>query len=86
MATFTHPRLPIRPARAARTARTTTGSARTSVTSRAVTGYDSTDEPRRAASVLPVLLAFGALVLLSVAAAYFGREAISVVGSFLAAP
>lgn len=86
MATFTHPRLPVRPARSPRSVRGTTSAAPRSVTSRAVTGYDSTDEPRRAASVLPVLLAFGALVLLSVAAAYFGREAISFVGSFLAAP
>lgn len=86
MATFTQPRLPIRQARSARPARATTPSVRRSVTSRAVTGYDSTDEPRRAASVVPVLLAFGALVLLSVAAAYFGREVISFVGSFLAAP
>ena len=86
MATFTHPRLPIRPVRAERAARVLPASARRSVTSRAVTGYDSTDEPRRAASVVPVLLAFGALVLLSVAAAYFGREAISFVGSFLTTP
>lgn len=79
MATFTHPRLPVRTSRTVRTARK-------AVSSRPVTAFDSTDEPRRAASVLPVLLAFGALVLLSVAAAYFGREAIALVGSFLAAP
>jgi hypothetical protein len=36
--------------------------------------------------VVPVLLAFGALVLLSVAAEVRRREAISFVGSFLAAP
>jgi len=79
MATFTHPRLPVRPASTPRAART----ARKTVTSRAVTGYDSTGEPRRAASVLPVLVAFGALVALSVGAAYFGREALVLLGSFL---
>lgn len=94
MATFTHPRLPVRPlrtdrvVRAARPSRRETdrtaapGDHRT-VTSRAVTGYDSTSEPRRAASVLPVLVAFLALVALSVAAAYFGREALGLLGSFL---
>ena len=88
MATFTHPRLPVRTVGAARAARadrtaTTDRPARRTVTSRAVTGYDSTGEPRRAASVLPVLVAFGALVALSVGAAYFGREALVLLGSFL---
>lgn len=82
MATFTHPRLPVRPSSVARTSRAAR-TARKTVTSRAVTGYDSTGEPRRAASVLPVLVAFGALVALSVGAAYFGREALVLLGSFL---
>lgn len=79
MATFSHPRLPARSVRTVRTARK-------AVSSRPVTAFDATDEPRRAASVVPVLLAFGVLVLLSVAAAYLGREVISLVGSFLSAP
>lgn len=89
MATFTHPRLPTRTATAPRPPRTSrqvrraeaTGSR--TVTSQPVTGYDSTHEPSRAASVLPVLLAFGGLLVLAVGAAYFGREAISLLGLLL---
>ena len=43
------------------------------------------DEPSKAASVVPVLLAFGALLVATFAAAYFGRAVIDVVGTLLGA-
>ena len=90
MATFTHPTLPVRRTGSGRSARSTARTARTARTTRTPSTVSAepglqrqADEPRRAASVLPVLLAFGALVALSVGAAYFGREAITLLAAFL---
>ncbi|MBI9113953.1 hypothetical protein [Sanguibacter suaedae] len=55
-----------------------------SVTSQQVTSYDAQAEPSRAASVVPVLIAFGALVALALGAAVFGREVVELVGGLLA--
>lgn len=93
MATFVHHPGPAgisAPASPRGTARTTspssdsakTASAKT-VTSRKVSAYDTAGEPSRAASIVPVLLAFGALFAVTFGAAYFGREVIDVLGKFL---
>ena len=58
-------------------------SAGKTVTSRKVSGYEPGDEPSKASSVFPVLVAFGALFAVAFAAAYFGRDLIAVVGKLL---
>lgn len=87
MATFVHHPGPAgitAPASPRGTARTTSPTSKT-VTSRKVSAYDTADEPSKAASIVPVLLAFGALFAVAFGAAYFGREVIGVLGKFLGA-
>lgn len=55
------------------------------MTSRKVNAHTAADEPSKAASIVPVLLAFGALFAVAFGAAYFGRELIDVVGKLLGA-
>lgn len=66
----------------ARTTSPTSDSAKT-VTSRKVSSYDAADEPSKASSVIPVLVAFGALFVIAFGAAYYGRDLIAVIGTFL---
>ncbi|SDD72127.1 hypothetical protein SAMN05216410_0066 [Sanguibacter gelidistatuariae] len=95
MATFVHHpgpagiTAPASPRRTARTTSPTSGSATAAsaktVTSRKVNAHTAADEPSKAASIVPVLLAFGALFAVAFGAAYFGRELIDVVGKLLGA-
>ena len=53
------------------------------MTSREVIGYEPGEQPSKASSVIPVLVAFGALFVLAFGAAYYGRDLIAVVGKLL---
>jgi hypothetical protein len=52
-------------------------------TPRKVTPYQESAEPSWAASIIPVLVAFGSLTALIVGAAFFGGKLLAVFGSLL---
>ena len=53
------------------------------MTSRKVSSYHPADQPSKASSVFPVLVAFGALFVIAFGAAYYGRDLIAVIGKLL---
>lgn len=89
MATFIHHRTPAgfsttaTPRSTARAVFSRSSARTADVDTSASADLDRSQEPSRAASVVPVLLAFGAMFALAVGAAYFGREAITFVGGLL---
>ena len=67
----------------ARSATSPAVSSNKTVTSRKVSAYEPGEQPSKASSVIPVLVAFGALFVLTFGAAYYGRDLITVVSKLL---